>query len=154
MHHRQRRPITHRTPILNRIRTPIPRPGLMLMRVYPQSCASSCTTSVVNMLLPANDGVTITNPIVTMTVIVAVVMHLILELVRLRQEFECLSLCLRNRVSTCVAMECLVVVSASFVVEAAGSEIFATGFVAGGGAALGCYSVYWLIDFISLSGVM
>jgi hypothetical protein len=97
------------------------------------------------MLLPANDGVTITNPIVTMTVVamvavvVVVAVHLILELIRLCQEFQRLSLCLRYRVSTCVAMECFVVVSASFVVEAAGSKIFATGFVAGCGAALGCF---------------
>lgn len=110
------------------------------------------------MLLPASDGVTITNPIVAMTVVVMVVVvvvavYLILELIRLRQEFECLSLCLRNRVSTCVAMECFVVVSASFVVEAAGSEIFATGFVAGGGAALGCF-VYQLVYFVSPNDVM
>lgn len=127
----------------------------MLMRIYPQSCAISCTPSVVEMLLRSNDGVTITNPIVTMTVVVMVVVvavHLILELIRLRQEFQRLSLCLRNRISTCVAMERFVVVSASFVVEAAGSEIFATGFVAGGGAALGCF-VYQLVYSISLNDV-
>jgi hypothetical protein len=45
-------------------------------------------------------------------------------------------------------MECFVVVSASFVVEAAGSEIFATGFVEGCGAALGCYPFYRLVYFI------
>lgn len=115
------------------------------MRIYPQSCTSSCTTSIGDMLLPANDGVTITNPVVTMTVVVTVAVHLILELIWLRQKFECLSLCLRNRISACVSMEGLVVVSASFVMEAAGSEIFATGFVAGGGAALGCFSVCRLV---------
>jgi hypothetical protein len=92
------------------------------------------------MLLPSNDGITITDPIITMTVVAVV--HLILELSRLSQEFQRLPLRLRNGVPTCVSMEGLVVVSASFVVEAAGSEVFATGFVAGCGAALGCYSVH------------
>lgn len=116
------------------------------MRIDPQSCTSSCTTSVVAMFLPANDGVAITNAVFTMTVVATVAVHFIFELIRLRKKFECLSLCLRNRVSACVSMEGLVMVSASFVMEATGSEIFATGFVAGGGAALGGYSVYRLVD--------
>lgn len=114
------------------------------MRIDPQSCHCCCTTSVVDMLLPTNDGITITNPIVTtmtvVVVVVVVVVHLISELIRLSQKFQCLTLCLRNRVSTGVAMERFLVVSASFVVEAAGTEIFATGFVAGCGAALGCFN--------------
>jgi hypothetical protein len=54
----------------------------MLMRIYPQSC----TTCAVDMLLPSNDGVTITKPIITVTIVVVTPIHPIFKMVRLSQE--------------------------------------------------------------------
>lgn len=105
-------------------------------RINPQSrCTIASITS------QSGNPLNIINIITAIHIIIIVVFVVILRkiLIWLRQKLQRLPLTLRNRVAAGVSMQDLVVVSASFVMEAAGAQVFATGFVAGGCFALDCW---------------